>query len=196
MTGIIEGAGYFIYPLALCSLLAFVIIIERLIALRTSVIIPPDLIDAFVRGDVLERRIHEGTVGGKLVAFYKDNKPDAEGLKAFARLQVNEMERGLFVLEIVVAAAPLIGLLGTVSGLVGVFSGFSEVTGMPDPTAFIKGVSLALSTTVLGLSIAIPALVGNALLVRRVESLAARLEVGVERLIDLSEKRSPAATAR
>ena len=105
MTGIIEGAGYFIYPLALCSLLAFVIIIERLIALRTSVIIPPDLVDAFVRGDVLERRIHEGTVGGKLVAFYKDNQPDAEGLKAFARLQVNEMERGLFVLEIVIAAA-------------------------------------------------------------------------------------------
>ena len=108
---------------------------------------------------------------------YKDNDPDEEGLKAFARLQVNEMERGLFVLEIVIAAAPLIGLLGTVTGLVGVFSGFSETTGMPDPGAFVKGIALALSTTVLGLSIAIPALVGNALLMRRVESLAAKLEV-------------------
>lgn len=188
MEGIIEGAGFFIYPLAVCSLLAFIIIVERLIALRTSVIIPDSLVNAFVRGDVLEQQIHTGTVGGRIVQFYKDNQPDEEGLKAFARLQVNEMERGLFVLEIVIAAAPLIGLLGTVTGLVGVFSGFSETTGMPDPAAFVEGIALALSTTVLGLSIAIPALVGNALLFRRVESLAARIEVGVERLNDLSRK--------
>ncbi|MEQ9825531.1 MAG: MotA/TolQ/ExbB proton channel family protein [Puniceicoccaceae bacterium] len=188
MEGIIEGAGFFIYPLAVCSLLAFIIIVERLIALRTAVIIPDALVNAFVRGDVLEQQIHTGTVGGRIVQFYKDNQPDEEGLKAFARLQVNEMERGLFVLEIVIAAAPLIGLLGTVTGLVGVFSGFSETTGMPDPTAFVEGIALALSTTVLGLSIAIPALVGNALLFRRVESLAARIEVGVERLNDLTRK--------
>lgn len=189
MIGIIEGAGYFIYPLAVCSLLAFIIIVERLIVLRKSVIIPDELVDAFVRGDVLQQKIDAGTVGGKIVQFFKDNDPDEEGLKAFARLQVNEMERGLFVLEIVIAAAPLIGLLGTVTGLVGVFSGFSETTGMPDPGAFVKGIALALSTTVLGLSIAIPALVGNALLMRRVESLAAKLEVGVERLIDISKKK-------
>lgn len=189
MTGLIEGAGVFIYPLGVCSLLAFVIIIERLIALRKSVIIPDVLVDSFVRGDVLQQKIDANTVGGKIVQFYKDNQPDEEGLKAFARLQVNQMERGLFILEIVIAAAPLLGLLGTVSGLVGVFSGFSESTGMPDPGSFVKGIALALSTTVLGLTIAIPALIGNALLIRRVESLSSRLEVGVERLIDLTKKR-------
>lgn len=86
-------------------------------------------------------------------------------------------------------AAPLIGLLGTVTGLVQSFSNFSEKTGMPDPQAFIQGVALALTTTILGLTIAIPALIGNAFLSRRVESLAARLNVGVERLIDLTERR-------
>jgi biopolymer transport protein ExbB len=188
--GLIEGAGYFVYPLAVCSLLAFIIIVERMIALRKNVIIPDDLVDSFVKGDVLARKIDAGTVGGKIVQFYKDNDPDEEGLKAFARLQVNQMEKGLFILEIVIAAAPLLGLLGTVTGLVNVFSGFSETTGMPDPGAFVKGIALALSTTVLGLSIAIPALIGNAFLIRKVESLAARLEVGVERLIDLSKKKS------
>jgi len=190
MFGIIEGAGYFVYPLAICSVLAIVIIVERLIALRTSAIIPDDLVDAFVSGEVLNQRIDAGTVGGRIVQFYKENKPDEEGLKAFARLQINNMQKGLFILEIVVAAAPLLGLLGTVTGLVGVFSGFSESTGMPDPGSFITGIALALSTTVLGLAIAIPALIGNAFLVRRVESLAARLEVGVERLIDLSKSRA------
>ena len=91
MIGIIEGAGYFIYPLAVCSLLAFIIIVERLIVLRKSVIIPDELVGAFVRGDVLQQKIDAGTVGGKIVQFYKDNDPDDEGLKAFARLQVNEM---------------------------------------------------------------------------------------------------------
>jgi biopolymer transport protein ExbB len=189
MTDLLQGAGVFIYPLALCSLLAFVVIFERLIALRKSAILPDDLVDAFVTGEVLERKIDAGTVGGKIVRFYKDNQPDEEGLKAFARLQVNELERGLFVLEIVIAAAPLIGLLGTVTGLVGVFAGFSAESGLPDPASFVKGISLALSTTVLGLSIAIPALIGNAVLARRVESLAAKIEVGVERLNDLTRKR-------
>ncbi|MCG8528341.1 MAG: MotA/TolQ/ExbB proton channel family protein [Opitutales bacterium] len=190
MFGIVEGAGYFIYPLAVCSLLGVIIIVERLIALRKSAIIPDDLVDAFVSGDVLNQKIDAGTVGGRIVLFYKSNDPDEEGLKAFARLQVNEMERGLFILDIVIAAAPLLGLLGTVTGLVGVFSGFSETTGMPDPAAFVKGIALALSTTVLGLAIAIPALIGNAYLMRRVESLAAKIEVGVERLIDISKKNS------
>ena len=191
MGGIIEGAGVFIYPLGLCSLIAFAIIIERVIALRKSAIIPDDLVDAFVTGDVLERKIDAQTIGGRVVRFYQDNEPDEEGLKAFARLQINQMERGLFLLEIVTAAAPLIGLLGTVTGLVGVFSGFSATTGMPDPASFINGIALALSTTVLGLSIAIPSLVGHAFLMRRVESLAARIEVGVERLNDITSKKRP-----
>ncbi len=189
MQSLLEGAGLFVYPLGLLSLLTIAIIVERLIALRKSVIIPDELVNAFITGDVLQRKIDTGTVGGRIVEFYKDNQPDEEGIKAFARLQINNMERGLFILDIVIAAAPLLGLLGTVIGLVNVFAGFSAETGLPDPSQFIEGVALALSTTVLGLSVAIPAVIGNAWLMRRVESLASKLNVGVERLIDISKKR-------
>jgi biopolymer transport protein ExbB len=189
MQQILESTGVFLYPLILFSLVAAVVVIERIIALRPSAIIPRSLVDSFVRGDVVEREFDESSLGGRIVRFYLDNKPDPEGLKAFARLQVNRMQRGLYLLDIVVAGAPLLGLLGTVTGLVQVFSGFSPETGMPDPGIFVQGIALALTTTILGLGIAIPALIGSAYLNRRVENLAARLEVGVERLIDLARQR-------
>ena len=61
--------------------------------------------------------------------------------------------------------------------------------GLIDKSAFIQGISLALTTTMVGLCIAIPALVGNSYLHRRIEMLAMRLEMGVERLIDLAKRR-------
>lgn len=188
MIKLLEGAGIFAYPLGLCSILAIFILVERFLALRQSRIIPKPMVDAFIAGDISDLEADKKTVGGRILDFYRSAKPDPEGLKAFAQLEVNGMERGLFILDIVVGAAPLIGLLGTVTGLVQSFSNFSEETGMPDPGAFIQGVALALTTTILGLTVAIPALVGNAFLSRRVESLAARLNVGVERLIDLTER--------
>jgi len=189
MISLIEGAGIFVYPLGLCSVFAIFILVERLLALRHSKVIPKSMVDSFIAGDISRLEADSKTVGGRILKFYREAKPDPEGLKAFAQLEVNRMERGLFILDIVVGAAPLIGLLGTVTGLVQSFSNFSEKTGMPDPQAFIQGVALALTTTILGLTIAIPSLIGNAFLSRRVESLAARLNVGVERLIDLTERR-------
>ncbi len=103
------------------------------------------------------------------------------------------MERGLFLLEVVIGAAPLLGLLGTVTGLTQVFGGFSAETGLPEPEAFIKGIALALNTTILGLAIAIPALAAHSYLLRRVESLAARISVGVECLVKGSEHRETSA---
>lgn len=189
MEQLINSAGIFIYPLGLFSAVALVVILERLIVLRQSKIIPAALVKSFVSGDVGDKDFDDQTVGGRIVRFYLDQKPDPEGLKAFARLQVNRMERGLFLLDIVVAGAPLLGLLGTVTGLVQVFAGFDPDTGMPDPGIFVQGIALALTTTIIGLGIAIPALIGSAYLNRRVESLAAQLGVGVERLIDLSRKK-------
>ena len=112
--------------------------------------------------------------------FFRERQPDMEALKAFARLEVSRMERGLFLLEVVIGAAPLIGLLGTVTGLTQVFSGFSIESGLAEPAVFVRGIALALNTTILGLIIAIPSLLAHAYLMRRVESLAARISVGVE----------------
>lgn len=185
---LINNSGLFIYPLAACSFLAVFITIERLLALRNSQVIPRSLVDAFVSGNIEEAEATLDSVTGRIIRFYRDRKPDPESLNAFARLEVSRMERGVFLLEVVVGAAPLLGLLGTVTGLTQVFSNFSAETGLPDPGAFIKGIALALSTTVLGLAIAIPALVAHAYILRRVETLAARISVGVECLIEISRK--------
>jgi len=188
---ILSNAGIFFYPLALCSFVAVFITVERLLALRNSRVIPRRMVDAFVEGDL--DRIEEdlSSVTGRIVNFYRGRNPDPESLNAFARLEVSRMERGIFLLEIVIGAAPLLGLLGTVTGLTQVFGNFSAETGLPDPGAFIKGIALALNTTILGLAIAIPSLAAHAYLLRRVESLAARISVGVECLTELGERRTP-----
>lgn len=178
-----SSLGFFIWPLGLFSIVAVFIITERLIALRPGCVIPQSLVDALVRGEA--DREKSDTVGGRIVDFTLEHKPDAEGVKAFAQLEVTRMERGLFLLDIVVAGAPLLGLLGTVWGLVEVFGGVSPETGIPEPGLFVQGIARALSTTMLGLIIAIVALIGNSYLNRRVDMLASRLNLCVERLIDL-----------
>jgi biopolymer transport protein ExbB len=183
-----QDAGLFAYPLLLCSVLSTFIVVERLIALRRSKVIPSGLSDRLVAGEI-PSEVDVGSVAGRIVAFYHDPKSDAEQLKAFSRLQLSRMERGLFILEVVVSAAPLIGLLGTVTGLVGVFDRISPETGMPEMGAFREGVALALTTTMLGLAIAIPSLAFNSYLGRRIETFEAQLEVGLERLIALKKNR-------
>lgn len=182
MQELIQNAGIFAWPLGLCSILATVIIIERIFALRRSSIIPRRYEIAFSQGSI-PKEGDPDSVAGRIIDIFHGRKLDAEQLKAYTRLQVTRMERGLFILEIVVSAAPLLGLLGTVTGLVTVFSQISPETGMPDPASFVEGVSMALTTTILGLSIAIPALAFNSYLNRRVDTYEAQLEVGVERLI-------------
>lgn len=191
---IFTHAGIFIYPLALCSFIAVFITFERLIALRNSRIVPASLVKAFVSGNIAELPADESSVAGRIVGFYRNRQPDPDALKAYARVEVSRMERGVFLLEVVIGAAPLIGLLGTVTGLTQVFSGFSADTGLPDPGTFIAGIALALNTTILGLAIAIPALAAHAYLLRRVESLAARIGLGLEVLLkgDDSNSQSPA----
>lgn len=186
MIDLLEGAGIFIYPLGFCSVMGVFIIIERLIALRSSQIIPNEIADKFILGNLPEKGDTK-SVAGRILLFFHSRKPDVEQLKAFARVEVNGMERGLFILDIVVSASPLIGLLGTVTGLVKVFAKINPEAGMPDPTAFVEGVALALTTTMLGLSIAIPALVFSGYLYRRIDTLAARINLGVERMIALSD---------
>lgn len=129
----------------------------------------------------------DDSVTGRILKFYNQRQPDSEQLKSFAKLQIINMERGMFILDVVVAAAPLLGLLGTVVGLVRVFSKIPEKTGLPDPSIFMEGVALALSTTVLGLAIAIPAIVFNSYLIRRIDTFAARLSVLVDRLVSLRQ---------
>ncbi len=189
MNDIIKGAGVFIYPLGLFSFLAVYVIIERFLALRTSRVLPKDLADTFISGEIINQPGDLNSVAGRIVYFFRKTNPDPEALKAYARLEITKLERGLFILEIVISGAPLLGLLGTITGLAEVFASQVGEKGLTNKEAFIQGISLALTTTMIGLCVAIPALVANSWFHRRVELLATRLEMGVERLIDLAKRR-------
>lgn len=181
MIDVFKGAGVLIYPLALCSAAAVFIICERAYALRKAAVMPPDLVDAVVKGRPLMGGKH--TVLARIVEFAEEHTNDEDAVKAFARLEINRMERGVPYLDVIYAAAPLIGLTGTVIGLLKVFSQIAPDTGLPDPVSFTSGVALALSATVIGLCIAIPALVGSGYLQRKIENYAAQLDVLLERIL-------------
>lgn len=184
LVDLVKGAGLLFWPLLLCSLVACFIIFERAFALRRSAVMPQDLVDAVVTARPLVGGQH--TVLARIVDFAEQHKNDEDAVKAFARLQLNRMERGIPYLDVIYAAAPLIGLTGTVTGLLQVFSQISPDTGLPDPVAFTKGVALALSATVMGLAIAIPSLVGSGYLQRKIENYAAQLDVLLERILKRS----------
>lgn len=183
---VFKGAGLLIYPLGLCSAAAVYIICERAFALRKAAVMPQDLVDALIHKRPLMGGQH--TVLSRIVEFADVHRNDDGAIKAFARLELNRMERGISYLDVIYAAAPLIGLTGTVTGLLQVFSQISPETGLPDPVAFTSGVALALSATVIGLTIAIPSLVGSGWLQRKIENYEAQLDVLLERIIHHEEK--------
>lgn len=178
---VLEGADILIYPLGLCSLVMVFILCERAYALRKVAVMPTDLVEAVVDG----KPIMGGreSVLARIIEFSERHRGDEEAVKAFSRLELNRMERGLPYLDIIYAAAPLLGLTGTVWSLLRVFSSLTGDTGLPDPVAFSSGVALALSATLIGLAIAIPALVGGGYLQRKVENYAAQLDVILERIL-------------
>ncbi len=182
-----ESAGGFVYPLLLCSVLACVVFIERFFALKAEKVIPKALLELFLKGDLEKTHLQEVlSAGGRILEFFHTHHPSPAALKAYADLEISRLQRGFFILEIVISAAPLIGLLGTVMGLVHLFSKLPASGELPSPDVFIQGIALALTTTMLGLCIAIPCIAGYHFLVRRVEVLASAMVVGVERLISLS----------
>ncbi|MDE6431910.1 MAG: MotA/TolQ/ExbB proton channel family protein [Opitutales bacterium] len=121
-----------------------------------------------------------------MFSFYQKNSPQAEELRAYVEFELNKLERGLFLLNIVIAAAPLVGLLGTVSGLMRVFSGFMSGTEMSNE-ALANGIALALTTTALGLIIAVPSIIINVTINRKLDKIHSAVNILTERLIGLSD---------
>jgi len=175
---LLQGAGIFIWPLAVCSLLAVFLIVERALALRVSRVAPESVLKSVLAGDFGQFGPAAGeSVAARLVQRWQDG---ADGLAA-AEVPAPArglVQRGLHLLDSIVAAAPLLGLLGTVTGLATLF----PEQGLPDSQTLTRGVGLALSTTMIGLCIAIPALIAANWLGRRLELLSSRLDVLVEAL--------------
>lgn len=186
---IITGAGFLIYPLALCSIIAVYIVCERLYSLRKGAVLPDDLVDAIVEGREFTPGRH--SVLARIVGFAEKHRDDPEAVKAFARLEINRMERGVPYLDVIHVTAPLLGLTGTVLGLLHVFKNVSTETGIPDPAPFMQGVSLALSATLIGLIIAMVALVPAGFLQRKIENYAVKIDLLLERILSRHNKQKP-----
>jgi biopolymer transport protein ExbB len=189
--------GVFMWILLACSFVAITVILLRLVALRKGAVVPRLIEKSIVGyrpGESLEplRRLvkdDDSAMGQILDAVVRSsNATKAETLEIVqtrARREVVGLESGLFILEIIVGISPLLGLLGAVTGLVKVFANIgSGVTSTSDLKAIASGISEALSTTIVGLAIAILALIAWSTYTRRVETLAIQMESLVTELID------------
>lgn len=183
--------------LVICSFVAITVILLRFFALRRGFVIPRLIeraIESYEPGESAQqiRRLVVGDESalGRIVEVAvrpaNRNKMDAmDVVQTRARREVSGLESGLFILEIVVGISPLLGLLGAVTGLVRVFSNIgSGVTSTSDLKGIASGIGEALSTTIVGLAIAIVALVFYSYFSRRVEGLAVEMESLVTDLVE------------
>jgi biopolymer transport protein ExbB len=179
--------GIIIYPLLLCSIIALAIVIEKWIALRKKKVIIPEIVS------VIDNIKGPGDIGLALSICEKHKGPFAniirvglesrdlpkeeikEALNDQGRQEVYSLEKGLIILETIAGIAPLLGLLGTVIGILKVFNVIS-VVGVGQATAMAGGISEALITTIVGLSIGIPAVVGFNYFTNKAESLVLKIE--------------------
>ena len=178
----LSDAGVFIYPLGFCCFLSAFVMMERFLSLRRSITFPRKVEKALRRGEFPNKKWKQNSCAERIVWVAINEQPSTESLKAYAKLETSSLERGLFILEFVIAAAPLIGLLGTVTGLVQVFSVMPSLSDGKD--ALAEGIGLALLTTILGLAIAIPTLVGYSYLSRVIEKRVISLNWVTSRIND------------
>ena len=179
VTGFFTKGGLFMWPLLACSIVAVTTIILRAIALREKNVLPLVIeseMERLVPGTSPERlaRIvhHDPSSLARIVrvALQHLRWPRSENVEAVqtrARHEMVRLEKGLVVLEIITGIAPLIGLIGTVSGLIHVFAGLGLSAGASDTKQIARGISEALSTTIFGLGIAVPTLIAFAISQRR-----------------------------
>jgi biopolymer transport protein ExbB len=170
--------------LVAASIIGLAFIIERGLALRQSKVMPPEVRSAAetCRGAddlAMMRRIcqqHPSPLARLLLLTDRNRHlpraENASGLETAARHEVSRLERGLVILEIVVGIAPLLGLVGTVYGLISLFAALGASGSVGDNTAMSRGIAIALESTLLGLLTAIPSLVAWSYYSKKVETMA------------------------
>jgi len=188
ITGFFAKGGIFMWPLLACSIVSLTTIILRTLALRERYVLPLVIeseMERLVPGTSPERlaRIvhHDPSSLARIVrvALAHLRWPRSENVEAVqtrARYEMVRLERGLVVLEVIIGIAPLIGLIGTVSGLVHVFASLGLSAGAADAKRIALGISEALNCTVFGLGIAVPSLVAFVYFSKKVEVLSVEME--------------------
>lgn len=195
MFEIVSAGGWLMLPLVLCSVLAAAITVERLWFLQRRKVLPADLsakVTVWAERRQLDERhvkaLEESSPLGRILAAgvarrHAPREIIKEAIEDTGRYVVHDLERFLNTLGTIAGISPLIGLLGTVVGMVKVFAAITQ-QGVGDPSALAGGISEALITTAAGLSVAIPALIAYRYLRRRVDTLVLEMEREAVQLVD------------
>ena len=198
MFSIIQAAGWPIWPLLLCSVAALALVIERFTSLRSARVLPPRLLDEVISvtrshlptADVVNKLADNSMLGSVLATGLRAVIADPRVTEATlrdtfetaGRSAVHRMERYLNSLGTIASAAPLLGLLGTVIGMIEIF-GSQAPTGGNNPALLAHGISVALYTTAFGLIIAIPSLMLYRYFRGRVDEYTLEMELATDRMV-------------
>ncbi len=183
-------------PIILCSILAFTIVVERLWTLREKKIIPPHLVEQILKlhqknaigSEAIEKLYANSPLGRILSAGLRNMHGKREVMKESieeeGRQVALSLERFLNTLGTIASITPLLGLLGTVIGMIKVFAVITSL-GVGDPKILADGISEALITTAAGLSVAIPAVMFYRYLRGRVDELLLKMEAQAVYLVEV-----------
>lgn len=198
---LLRQGGWFIAPIVVCWFISITVIIWKALDLRRRLIIPPDLARQLQNVGALLQQKQFPALQAQLQADpsplaricraaisprHLNAAAAARAAETTAREEISHLERGIPVLEIVFTIAPMLGLIGTVSGLVRIFSslGTSSSQNAEQARQIALGIAEAMNTTIAGLVVAVPALIAQVLYSRQVERLALRLATLVSDFLD------------
>ena len=204
MLSIIQAAGWPIWPLIACSILALALVFERFVALKTARVAPPKLLDEAISvssksipsPDVVNQLAQNSALGEVLASGLRTLNSNPQSTEADVRAAMegagravaHRLEKYLNALATIASAAPLLGLLGTVIGMIEIFGsragpGAVGATGGGNPAQLAHGISIALYNTAFGLIVAIPALIFWRYFRSRVDAYLLTLELASEQFV-------------
>lgn len=201
MLSILQAAGWPIIPLVLCSIVALALIIERFLSLREARVAPNRLVDEVISvtrsglpsADTVNKLAENSVLGTLLAQGLRAAQAEARiseanlrgAFEAAGRDAVHHLERNLNALGTIASAAPLLGLLGTVIGMIEIFgaSGATNGTGGANPMELAHGISVALYNTAFGLIVAIPSLMFYRHFRARIDAYTVSMEQAAERMV-------------
>jgi len=202
----VKAGGWLMFPIIACSMIAFGIILERFWTLQKSKVIPRHLVATiwhWVKEGQLERSkiedISKQSALGKILASglnnrHLDRDRIKESIEETGRQVVHELERFLNTLGTIASISPLLGLLGTVIGMIKVFNAITS-SGVGNAAPLAGGISQALITTAAGLSVAIIALMFHRYFRGRVDELVVKMEEEAIKMVDVLHNNRNVTTA-
>ena len=195
MFAMIQAAGWPIYPLLLASIIAVALIIERSVSLRAVKIVPPTLLEQVVTvyqrqgvtPDILDKLAKDSPLGQVLSAGLRNVKSPRdvmkEAIEEAGGSAAHDLERFLTTLGTIASAAPLLGLFGTVIGMIEIF-GSQGPTGT-NPQQLAQGISIALYNTAFGIGIAVPSILFYRHFRSKVDGFVVDMERSAAKLVDI-----------